>query len=453
MRLILFCVLFQFVVNLSFTQENQTVTRILFVLDASQSMLTKWGDSDKMDASRKIMFNLLDSLSGVKNLELALRVYGHQRPVPPQDCSDTRLEVAFETGNIHAIKQKLRQIKPNGTTPIAYALEMASHDFPECDHCRNIIIIITDGIEACDGDPCAVSQALQKQGIILKPFVIGVGLDENFKNTFDCVGQYFDASSEKKFRQVLGIVISQALNNTTAQVNLLDTYGKPTETNVNMTFYDRFSGKIRYNYIHTINHRGNPDTLLLDPLCTYNLVVQTIPPVLKDSIVITPGKHTIIAVDAPQGDLILKRTGLSDYRNLQFIVRKSNSNETLNIQDIDKTIKYLTGRYDLEILTLPRLKINDVEIKQSNTTTIQIPQPGLATFYFPASGYASLYVVEKDQQVLVCSINTENLSETLTLLPGSYVVVFRSKNVKESQATITQSFKILPGSSQRIKLY
>jgi hypothetical protein len=29
---------------------------------------------------------------------------------------------------------------------------------------------------------------------------------------------------------------------------------------VNMTFYDQFSGKIFYNYVHTMNHRGLPDT-------------------------------------------------------------------------------------------------------------------------------------------------------------------------------------------------
>ena len=38
------------------------------------------------------------------------------------------------------------------------------------------MILITDGIEECGGDH-AISIALQKKGIVLKPFVIGVGLD------------------------------------------------------------------------------------------------------------------------------------------------------------------------------------------------------------------------------------------------------------------------------------
>src|SRR5690606_12091970 len=129
-----------------------------------------------------------------------------------------------------------------GTTPIAQSLDRAATDFPPCENCRNVIILITDGIEACDGDPCAVSRQLQKKGIILKPFVIGIGLDESFKKSFECVGTYFDATNEETFQKVLGIVISQALQNTTAQVNLLDINNKPSETDVPITFYDRASG-------------------------------------------------------------------------------------------------------------------------------------------------------------------------------------------------------------------
>jgi Ca-activated chloride channel family protein len=67
------------------------------------------------------------------------------------------------------------------------------------------------------------------------------------------VGYYYNAANEKKFREVLEIVITQVLNTTTAQVNLLDIEGRPTETDVNMTFYDATSGRIKNNVMHTIN--------------------------------------------------------------------------------------------------------------------------------------------------------------------------------------------------------
>ena len=271
-------------------QVQPTLTRIEFLFDASQSMYGRWQSGAKIDVAKNLMNQLLDSLRFVPNIELALRVYGHQKPYPPQDCDDSRLEVPFASGNATRIQDALKNITPRGTTPIARSLELCADDFP-ASPARNILILITDGIEECGGDPCAVSAALQRKGIFLKPFVIGMGLDESLKKTFDCVGRYFDATNEVMFRQAMDIVISQALNSTTLQVNLLDVNGVPSETNVNMTFYDRNTGEVKYNYIHTLNAKGNPDTLVIDPLPIYRIVVHTVPQAVKDSVVLVPGKH------------------------------------------------------------------------------------------------------------------------------------------------------------------
>src|SRR5690606_29428295 len=111
---------------------------------------------------------------------------------------------------------------------------------------------------------------------LLKPFVIGIGLDPEFRATFECVGNYFDAADEKTFKNVLGVVISQAMNNTTAQINLLDENKLPTETDVPIAMYNRTSGQLAENFLHTLNYMGLPDTLHLDPLVTYNMTVFTI---------------------------------------------------------------------------------------------------------------------------------------------------------------------------------
>src|SRR3954463_13867491 len=268
-------------------QEKRPLTRIEFVFDASYSMFGKWQSGMKMDIAKKMLSEFLDSIQKVPNLEIAFRCYGHQVPLRPErSCTDTKLEVPFGRNNAAIIKNRLKTIIPKGTTPIAYTLEQCGGDFPSesSKNIRNIIILITDGIEECDGDPCAVSLALQKKGIVLKPFVIGIGLDQSYLNTFGCIGKFYDASSESNFKNILNIVISQALNNTTVQVNLNDQIGRPTETDVDMTFYDEQSGVIRYNYVHTINNRGVPDTVIIDPIGTYKMVVHTIPPVEKTKI-------------------------------------------------------------------------------------------------------------------------------------------------------------------------
>lgn len=429
-------------------------TRILFVLDGSQSMYARWEKGSKMKIATRLLRQLVDSLSGAENIELALRAYGHQYSVTSngRNCKDTKLEVPFGPKNHEKIKTKLNAIRPRGTTLIAYSLEQAANDFTACSNCRNVIILITDGIEECDGDPCAVSLALQKRGVILKPFVIGLGLEPQVMDAFKCVGNFYDAKSEETFKNVLGIVISQALNNTTAQVNLLDILNKPTETNVPMTFYDSFSGAIRYNFVHTIDARGNPDTIPIDPLGSYDLVVHTIPPVEKKGITLEAGKHNIIALDAPQGDLSLKMNGFNDYDNLKAIVRKEGEMNTMVVQDFDSKQRYIVGKYDVEILTLPRTYINGVNIAQSNTTTVEIPQAGIASISTPSKGYGSIFLEKNDRLEWVCNLTDNSTRISITLQPGNYRVVYRPANSKLSVYTKEESFKITSGQSTQVKL-
>ena len=74
-----------------------------------------------------------------------------------QDCNDTKLEVPFATDNFGEVKSRIRSIYAKGTTPIARSLEAAAGDFPDRNS-RNIIILITDGLEACDNDPCVIAK-------------------------------------------------------------------------------------------------------------------------------------------------------------------------------------------------------------------------------------------------------------------------------------------------------
>lgn len=433
---------------------NIPPTRILFVFDASFSMFGQWQSGRKMDIAKEMLGSFLDSLKGIPNLEVGFRCYGHQFSLEPQrNCQDTKLEVPIGKSavTIPQIRTKLRDISPRGTTPIAYTLEQCGNDFKD-SRARNIIILITDGIEECDGDPCAVSLALQSKGIVLKPFVIGVGLGANIQS-LGCIGKYFDVSNESNFTNVLNIVVSQALNNTTVQVNLLDQGGKPTETDVEMTFYDETSGAIRYNYMHTINDRGVPDTVILDPISTYHLVVHTIPPVEKHNITINPGKHNIIALDAPQGFLNLNMPGGSNYSPVQAIVRKSGDMNTVNVQQFGLTTKYITGKYDLEILTLPRIYMNNVSINQSKTTTITIPTAGQALITKPSEGPAQILLEDKNKLVWVCNLDEKSLQNNVMLQPGNYRVVFRSNMAHQTAYSIERKFKVDAGGTVRVYLY
>ena len=76
--------------------------------------------------------------------------------------------------------------------------------------------------------------------------------------------------------------------------------GYSSETNVNMTFYDRNTGEVKYNYDSTLEHQGNPDTLVIDPLPIYRIVVHTVPQAVKGPGGARPGNGTV-GIDTGRG--------------------------------------------------------------------------------------------------------------------------------------------------------
>jgi Ca-activated chloride channel family protein len=122
------------------------------------------------------------------------------------------------------------------------------------------------------------------------------------------------------------------------------------------------------------------------------------------------------------------------------------------VQDFNTTEKYLVGKYDLEILTLPRIYFNDVDIAQSKTTTFQIPQPGITSFICNSPGYGSIYTQDNDGMKWVCNLDESVSKETVVLQPGNYRVVFRARNARESVYTVDKTFKVASGVSSIVTL-
>ena len=450
---VLACTILVSVSNAQTKQKRLNKTRILFLMDASGSMYAMMDKDSRINVAKRLMNKIMDSLEKAKDVEVALRVYGHTSPPARHDCKDTKLEVPFKPGNHNEIKRKVNSLVPKGTTLIAYALQEAANDFPKDPNVRNVIILITDGIEECDGDPCAVSEALQSNGVILRPFIIGLGSTDEFRKAFECVGRYYDANTEADFDNVLKVVISQAMNNTTAQVNLLDAFSKPTETNVNMTFYDHHSGQMVNNLMHTMNEKGNPDTMFIDPIYRYDIVVHTIPPVSKENIEVIAGKHTTIGIDAPQGNLQVKITGATNYNNLKCIIRYPNNANTLHVMDANYSEKIIVGKYDVEILTIPRIVQRNVEIKQSYTTTLELPQPGrLTVFALTQQYFADLYQMDRNTLQWVYKMPVENKTSSIIMQPGKYKIIYRAKGSYRSNQTFEREFIIQSGSSTNITL-
>lgn len=432
--------------------DSPQKTRILFLVDGSNSMNGDWNNQVRWNAAKGILENLVDSLKIYKNLELGLRVYGHQTHKSQQNCTDSKLETPFEKGNHEKLKAKLASIKPKGVTPLAYSLEQSARDFPKEKGVRNIIVIITDGLESCGGDPCKISTALQRKNIFLKPFVVGVGLKKDYSKEFECIGTYYNANDSHDFNALLQKVIVQALGKTEVRVDLLDENKKPTETNVNVSFENNTTRRVMYDYVHFLNANGKADMLKVDPVVTYNIRVNTIPAIYKKDVSIQGGKLNVIKIDAPQGFLEIDLPSYKEYKSLNALIRKNG--KTIHAYTLGKLpLKLLEGEYELELLTVPR-KVKKIKIEAGKTNKVSFPAPGLLNVLENKIGFGSLYELSRSgKETWVYNFPQTYSNINLPMQPGKYKVVFRSKNALGANYTSVKYFNIKSGVSSSVSLF
>lgn len=459
----LFCknlFVFIFLTSIFFSQESiaqkkvqQKIpekTRILFLLDGSGSMLGQWENGkSRIDVAKEILTQLVDSLRSNPDLELALRVYGHRYARQSNNCEDSKLEVPFASKNHDNIINKIKDLVPKGVTPITYSLQQAAGDFPTAQGYRNILILITDGIESCGGDPCTTSKALQSKGVFLRPFIIGLGLQGG--KVLDCAGKYFDSDNSNTFNKVLNQTIKTTFSKTSVSVELLDEHGRPTETNVAVSFLNDMTNTPAYEFVHYLDSQGRPDSVYIDPVLSYTVIVNTIPQIIKKNVNIENGKHNVLTFPAPQGHLLVKQEGRKDA--FSIVVREKSSDPIINTQTANETQRYLKGSYEIETLTLPRRRFQ-VTINPNETKIITLPTPGLVNINTISAGHGSLFEIMNDgTENWVCHLDSSKSRHTYTLLPGTYKIAFRVSDAGGSKYTGVKTFQLSSGQTLNVSVF
>jgi Ca-activated chloride channel family protein len=425
-------------------------TRILFVLDASGSMNAQWGNNQsRMDVAKQILTRLVDSLRVNPKVELALRVYGHRYSRQSNNCNDSKLEVPFGAKNHDVIITEIKSLTPKGVTPITYSLQEAAKDFPSAAGYRNILILITDGVESCGGDPCLASIELQKKGVFLRPFIIGLGVPGG--KALDCVGKFIDSENANSFNKILNESIETTFATTTVSVELLDGDNRPVETNVNVTFVNSMTGTAAYEFVHYLDPSGRPDSVQIDPVLSYDVVVNTLPPVIQKNLSIRNGKHNVITIPTPQGTLMLKRDGRGN--PFQAVVRQRGQGAILHEQASGEVVRYLQGEYEVETLTLPR-RIFAVSVQAGKLVTITLPSPGAVNINTLAVGFGNVFeILASGESKWVATLDPARSQHFLNLLPGHYKVAFRARRSPGSKYTAVKDFNVTAGQTLNLRMF
>jgi len=184
-------------------------SRTILVLDSSGSM---WGQIDgeaKIAIARRAVSDLLDTLP--ENVEIGLTAYGHRRK---GDCGDIESLVPVGAQSRPAIRAAIEAIQPKGKTPLSDAVRAAAEELKYSEE-KATVILVSDGRETCEADPCAVGLLLEETGVDFTAHVVGFDIsDADDEAQLRCLaentgGDFVSASNATELREALERVAAE----------------------------------------------------------------------------------------------------------------------------------------------------------------------------------------------------------------------------------------------------
>jgi Ca-activated chloride channel family protein len=197
-------------IGLAFTLGHAVAAeRVIIVLDGSGSMWAQIDGVPRISIARDTLRTVLGEIP--EDLELGLMTYGHRER---GNCADIELLVPAGAGTADAITAAADAINPRGMTPISDAVRLAAEELRYTEE-RATVILITDGLETCEVDPCQLASELEGLGIDFTTHVVGFGLSDAEGQQVACLaentgGRYIQAENQES--------LISALNETVAEV-------------------------------------------------------------------------------------------------------------------------------------------------------------------------------------------------------------------------------------------
>lgn len=206
LKFLSFCVFVSFV--LCAAPVGAEPARTIIVMDGSGSM---WGQIEgrpKLEIARETVAQVLSTVPDGQ--ELGLMAYGHR---VKGDCSDIELMVPPAKGTAPEISARVKAMKFLGKTPLSEAVRQAAEALRYGEDAATVVLV-TDGLETCNADPCALGRELEASGLKFTAHVIGFGLTKAEGLQVACLaeetgGRYIPASDAKGLAEALAQTVNQ----------------------------------------------------------------------------------------------------------------------------------------------------------------------------------------------------------------------------------------------------
>jgi hypothetical protein len=201
-------------------QANAKTVNVELIFDSSGSMAQEITPGvTRIDAAKDVLNDVVDAIPEREGVNVGFRVYGHEGSNQEEDreesCQSTELVVPIDGVNKDQLRQAVDSYQPVGWTPITLSLQEAANDFsPPGESEVNAIVLVTDGLETCGGDPCAAASALAEGDVGVTTYVIGFGLTQEEQSTLQCIadaggGLNLGAGSTEELNTALFTVLEE----------------------------------------------------------------------------------------------------------------------------------------------------------------------------------------------------------------------------------------------------
>jgi Ca-activated chloride channel family protein len=191
------------------TASGFAADRVIIILDASGSMWSQIDGKPRQEIARQSLRTVLQSIPSDR--ELGFMAYGHREK---GSCDDVELLVPPQPGSASSISNAADGLKFLGKTPLTAAVKQAAEALKYTEE-KATVVLITDGIETCGGDPCALGKELKASGVDFTADVVGFGLSADEGRQVACLaentgGKYIQVSDEKALRDALVETVAAA---------------------------------------------------------------------------------------------------------------------------------------------------------------------------------------------------------------------------------------------------
>ncbi len=291
-------------------QDSAPAGDLLLILDASGSMWGQIEGENKIVIARRVLKGLIEGLPDEGAVGLV--AYGHRRE---GDCADVETVVPMGPLDRAALIGKVESINPKGKTPITLSVNQA-FDVARAHGEQTTIILVSDGLETCAGDPCDAVRRAREEGIEFRMHVVGFGMAGDDVSQLECVAQagdglYLDAESAEELAAALDQVVTAPPAVSPGRLSIKAIAdGELTDVAVHVTYAD--SGEEAAGGRTYTSPDTNPRILAL-PYGTYN--VRVIAVGMKgdirrtfEGVEVVDGEVTEKVVDFSSGELAIKVT-------------------------------------------------------------------------------------------------------------------------------------------------